>query len=582
MNDFSSTGLKPEILKAIEALGFTKPTPIQAQSIPVLIEGNRDLVGFAATGTGKTAAFSLPIIHKIDPKNESVQAIILCPTRELCLQITNDIKDYTQFMPNISTVAVYGGEAMDKQIRLLKKGAHIVVGTPGRVHDMLRRKVLKIGEVSWVVLDEADEMLSMGFKEEMEFILEYAPAERQTLMFSATMPKEIQSIAKTFMNDPLHVKVQNDNTSALNVSHDYYLVKAKDKYTALRRLADINPNIFAIVFCRTREDTKQIAAKLIEDGYNADSLHGDLSQAQRDLVMQRFRSNHLQILVATDVAARGIDVDDLTHVINMELPENVETYIHRSGRTGRAGKTGTSVCILHIKELKRLSFFEKKTGKEFQKKSVPNGKEICEKRLFHLIEAVEKVDTSDGRIEPFMDVIYKKLSWMSREELIKNFVALEFQQLLEHYRNADDVNLTEKEGRAGRATKEPKEYGGANDREKTKRNGSAENGFVRFYMNIGKAQKINPGRIIELLNSVKELRNANVGKIFLEDQYCSFDIESGYEEALMTQFRSKQVSGIFVKVTKELPAFVSKFSGKKSGNSEFNSKFEGKKKKKKY
>jgi ATP-dependent RNA helicase DeaD len=576
MITFSETGLKPELLQAVDALGFINPTPIQAESIPALLNLKQDVIGFAATGTGKTAAFSLPIIHYIDNKNSKVQAIILCPTRELCLQITNDIKDYTKFLPSINTVAVYGGESIDKQIKLLRKGAHIVVGTPGRVSDMLRRKILDIESVDWVVLDEADEMLSMGFLEEMEFILEFTPENRTTLMFSATMPKEIERLAKNYMQEPLRLSVQKENTTTANVSHEYYVVKAKDKYTALRRIADMNPNIYAIVFCRTREDCKQIADKFIEDGYNADALHGDLSQSQRDLVMHRFRTKHLQMLIATDVAARGIDVDNLTHVINMELPDNIESYIHRSGRTGRAGNTGISLSILHIKELRRISFLEKKVGKKIERKNVPTGNEICERQLLNLIDKVQNVETDNEQLSHFMPGIVQKLESMSKEDLIKNFVALEFNQLLQHYKGAEDINPgndkddrgykvegrdrgsyeerpsrrdDRRDGRSGR--EEGRDSG---DRRKSRERVASESGFVRFYINIGKVQKVNPGRIIELLNSVRALRDARVGKILIEDQYSSVDIEAGFEDELVSGFRSKQIAGVPVNISQDKPA----------------------------
>lgn len=579
---FQEISLREEILQAVDDLGFQHPTPIQEVSIPLLLEERKDLIGFAATGTGKTAAFSLPIIHFTDTKEHRVQAIILCPTRELCLQITNDIKDFTKYLPKIQTVAVYGGESIEKQIKLLKKGAHIVVGTPGRVSDMLRRKILEIEAVDWVVLDEADEMLSMGFLEEMEFILEYTPEERTTLMFSATMPREIEQIAHNYMKSPQKISVQRENTTSANVSHEYYVVKAKDKYTALRRIADMNPNIYAIVFCRTREDCKQIADKLIADGYNADALHGDLSQAQRDLVMHRFRTKHLQMLIATDVAARGIDVENLSHVINMELPDQIESYIHRSGRTGRAGNTGVSVTILHSRETKRISFLERKLGKKVEKKLVPGGREICEKQLFTLIDKIEKVQESSAEVNHFLPHILEKLQDLSKEDLIKNLVNLEFSQILAHYKSAEDINHHERDEKKGRSEersgREGRDSRNGRDRwedrpsrdrgdsrernesregrgERSSKSGrGSESGFTRFYLNIGKFQKVNPARVIDLLNSVRSLREARVGKILIDDQVTSFDIESGYEEDLMSGFRSRQVNGVHVELSTEKPA----------------------------
>lgn len=550
MNDFASIGLKPEILSALQTIGFVKPTQIQEAAIPQLLTSGQDLIGLAATGTGKTAAFSLPIIHHVDTGNRHIQAIILCPTRELCLQITRDIKNFTQNLPQIRTVAVYGGESIEKQIRLLERGAHIVVGTPGRVCDMLRRKRLVIDAVSWVVLDEADEMLSMGFKEDMEFILRYTPKDRQTVMFSATMPRDIEGITKEFMHDAARIEVQRANKSAANVDHEYYLVNARDKYAALRRIADLNPNIYAIVFCRTRRDTKEIAASFLEDGYNADALHGDLSQAQRDVVMQRFRDKHLQILVATDVAARGIDVDVLTHVINMGLPESIDSYIHRSGRTGRAGNMGISASIINRKELRKIGFFEKKTGKKFEKKEVPSGKEVCEKQLFHYLNTLEDAPALNPDLEELLSRAYEKMESISKEDLIKNLVSLQFHKLLKDYNGANDLNISEKRG------KDERKSSRKDKRRKSKddRKFSSEAGFVRLYLNVGRKQSVNPGRIISLINRVPGMRDAEIGRIDLQDNFTGVDVDLKYEDILLSRFKSTQISGVKAYFSHSKPA----------------------------
>jgi ATP-dependent RNA helicase DeaD len=572
MNDFASTGLKPEVLSALAEIGFVKPTQIQEAAIPQLLTSGQDLIGLAATGTGKTAAFSLPIVHHVDPNNRHIQAIILCPTRELCLQITKDIKNFTAHLPQIRTVSVYGGESIEKQIRLLERGAHIVVGTPGRVCDMLRRKRLIIDSVSWVVLDEADEMLSMGFKEDMEFILRYTPENRQTVMFSATMPREIEGITKEFMQDAARIEVQRANKSAANVEHEYYLVNARDRYAALRRIADLNPNIYAIVFCRTRRDTKEIAAQLLDDGYNADALHGDLSQAQRDLVMQRFRDKHLQILVATDVAARGIDVDVLTHVINMGFPDNEDAYIHRSGRTGRAGNLGISISIINRKELRRVRFFEKKTGKTFQKREVPTAAEVTEKQLFHYLEKIEQAPALNSDLLPFLPKVYEKMESLSKEDLIKNLVSLEFHQMLKDYQEATDLNIEAKPSREER--RKHKKERRKNER-KDNRKFSTESGFVRLYLNAGRQQNINPGRIISLINKVPGMRDAEIGRIDLHDSYTAVDVDLQYEDILLSRYKSTQISGVKTYFSHSKP------SGAKSSYKSKKKDFKKSKKKKK-
>ncbi len=423
-------GLSPNLMKGIEELGFKIPTPIQEEIIPIFFEKENDIVGLAQTGTGKTAAFGLPIIEQIDIRNKSVQALILAPTRELCIQISKDLKNYSKYIKGLHVVPVYGGASIDTQIRALKKGAHIIVATPGRMLDLINRKVAKIANVRTVVLDEADEMLNMGFRDDLDSILEKTPGIKRTLLFSATMLKEVARIAKNYMNNPIEITVGTQNAGAENIRHIYYQVHARNRYLVLKRIADINPDIYGIVFCRTRMETKEVADKLIKDGYNADAIHGDLSQSQRDQVMKRFREKSLQMLVATDVAARGIDVNDISHIINYNLPEDNEVYTHRSGRTGRAGKSGISIAIVNYREKNKIPQIEKNIRKNFEKLPVPSGVEICNKQLFKLIDRMEKVVVDEAQIAPFMDIVNKKLEWLSKEQIIKHFVSLEFNRFL--------------------------------------------------------------------------------------------------------------------------------------------------------
>ena len=423
---FEETGLRPELLRALADVGFTQPTPIQEKMIPLLLEPAGDMVALAQTGTGKTAAFGLPLLHRTDAQDTHVQTLVLCPTRELCNQIAGDLESLSQHLEGVRVAAVYGGANIEGQIRALKRGAQVVVGTPGRVHDLIRRKTLKVDHVEHLVLDEADEMLSMGFKEELEAIIGHTPDERQTLLFSATMPDHT---AQNFVHQPTQVSVGAKNAGADTVQHRYYVVNARDRYAALKRIVDVHPDIYGIIFCRTRQETKDVAAKLGGDGYNADALHGDLSQAQRDYVMGQFRDKTLQLLVATDVAARGIDVNDLTHVVNYNLPDDPETYTHRSGRTGRAGQRGTSIAIVHRRELNRIRRIEKMIKKEFVSALVPTGREICENQLFHLVDKVENTEVDHEQIDSYLPAIYKKLESLSREELIKHFVSAEFKPL---------------------------------------------------------------------------------------------------------------------------------------------------------
>ena len=453
MQHFKQTKLDTNILKAISEMGFKTPTPIQAKTIPHLMNSNLDLIATAQTGTGKTAAFGLPSIHLTNLKYNDTQTLVLCPTRELCIQIAKDLAKYSKYLKGLNILAVYGGSDIKTQIRSLNKGAHIVIGTPGRTKDLIKRKKLNIGRIARIILDEADEMLTMGFKEDLEMILSHTPKEKQTLLFSATMSKKVIAITDSYMNHPEKIAATQMNIAAENVQHIYYMVNAKERYEVIKRIADINPNIYGIVFCRTRRETKEIANKLMNDGYNADTLNGDLSQAERDEVMTRFRKRRLQLLVATDVAARGLDVEDLSHIINFNLPDDFEIYIHRSGRTGRAGKKGVSIAIVHTREMRKIREIEKKTQIVFLREDVPSGMDICKTRLYNLIDKVENVDVDEQIIAQFMPDIYKKLEWLERDELIKHFVSTEFNRYLSYYKNARDINVSSNSKNQERKTK---------------------------------------------------------------------------------------------------------------------------------
>ena len=543
---FSHTFLKDELLTAIKELGFKKPTPIQEKVIPHLLSSNQDLIASAQTGTGKTAAFGLPLLNLTQVEDLRTQTIILCPTRELCIQITNDLKKYSKYIKGINIVAVYGGASIETQIKGLNRGAHIVIGTPGRTKDLIKRKKLSIINVERVILDEADEMLSMGFKEDLEAILAKTPKIKQTLLFSATMTKNVIAVTKKYMRNALEISVASIKMTAENVTHVLYTVQAKDRYEVIKRVADINPDIYGLVFCRTRRETKEIANKLMNDNYNADTLHGDLSQPQRDEVMGRFRKRQIQLLVATDVAARGLDVVDLTHVINYNLPDDDGIYIHRSGRTGRAGKKGISIAIVHGRETRKINEIENKYGISFTKNLVPTGEEICQKRLFALIDKIETVNVNEKQIEPFLPVIYKKLDWLDREKLIKHFVSAEFNRYLSYYKNAKDINLTDR----------PK----GRKRGKTSKQARRQTPFEKFYINIGFKNKINPGRLIELINDCLNSRDAVIGHIEILKKFSFFEIEGKYEAQLVNSIKNKKFEGIplLIETAKEKPLYVSK------------------------
>lgn len=544
MNTFEEIGLGPEIVKAVSDLGYENPTEIQQKAIPYVLSSQTDLVALAQTGTGKTAAFSLPVLEKIDIDEKSVQCLVLCPTRELCLQITKDIEGFSKYMKKLDVIPVYGGTSIDKQIRDLKRGGQIVVGTPGRIIDLLKRKKLNIQNIRWLVLDEADEMLSMGFKDDLDTILSETPEERQTLLFSATMPREIASIAENYMHDPMEISVGKKNNASNNVKHEYYVVHARDRYNALKRIADMNPDIYGIVFCRTRKETKDVADQLMQDGYNADALHGDLSQAQRDQVMGKFRVKHLQILVATDVAARGLDVNDLTHVINYNLPDDIEVYIHRSGRTGRAGKNGVSIAIAHSREIGRVRDVERKVGQKFERKMVPGGKEICEKQLFNLVDKVENVEVNDDQIEEYLSVIYKKLEWLNREDLIKRFVSVEFNRFLSYYEDAPDLNVTVRD----RNDRRNDRRGDRNDRNGRDRDRGNRGNFARFFLNLGNKDNLTAGKLIGIINEQPALRKIDIGKIDIMNNFSFFEVDKKHERDLLGALNGVDYEGSAISV----------------------------------
>jgi ATP-dependent RNA helicase DeaD len=542
---FEETGIRPELLQAIEELGYEKPMPVQQQVIPVILQGERDIIALAQTGTGKTAAFGLPLISRINEKNINPQVLILCPTRELCLQIARDLSNYGQFIVNFYVVPVYGGASIDTQIKQLKQGAQVVVATPGRMNDLIRRSKINLKDIHSVVLDEADEMLNMGFQEELNSILEEVPSTRRTLLFSATMPREVASIASNYMKDTLEITVGTKNAGAENVKHQYYVVLAHDRYMALKRIADFYPDIYGIIFCRTRQETKDVAEKLMKDGYNADALHGDLSQQQRDYVMQRFRLKNIQMLVATDVAARGLDVDDLTHVINYNLPDDVEIYTHRSGRTGRAGKSGISISICHTKERFKISQIERTIKQKFEVKLVPTGKEICEKQLIHLVDKMEKVEVNESQIEEFLPVIFTKLELMSREDLIKKFVSTEFNRFLEYYKNAQDINVTMNDRR------ESSPRGEYSDR--PSRTVAATKGFTLLRLNMGKMDGLNPKALIGLISDQTRNRSILIGKADIQRSFTLFEVESAQVDSIFQSFKGFQKDGrrIYVERSRE-------------------------------
>lgn len=529
MDSFIETGLKPEIIAAITDMGFETPTPIQVKAIPQLLTSDRDIIALAQTGTGKTAAFGLPTVHLTEVSDRSTQTIILCPTRELCLQIAKDLNKFAAKIKGLSVLAVYGGTSIDTQIRALRKGAQIVVGTPGRTKDLINRRRLNLENVERVVLDEADEMLTMGFKDDLDAILSATPDDKTTLLFSATMSREVLRISENYMENPVEIKVAKMNLAAKNVTHVYHMVQARDRYEVIKRIADMNPNIYAIIFCRTRRETMEVANKLMYDGYNADVLNGDLSQNQRDEVMNKFRKKQLQILVATDVAARGLDVDELTHVINYNLPDDPEVYVHRSGRTGRAGKSGISIAVVHSRERNKLRDIERKAGIQFSKELVPSGMDICKTQLMTLIDKVEKVEVDERMIEQFLPAIFEKLEHLDREELIKHFVSTEFNRFLTYYKNARDINIADR---------------GDKRNERRSRDERRRTPYTRLFINVGASNRLDPGRLIGLINQGLDSGNAGIGKIEILRNFSFFEIEEGIENDLIDALKGRNFEGV--------------------------------------
>jgi len=511
-------GIDKRILKAITEMGFTAPMPVQQEVIPFLLQQTRDLVGLAHTGTGKTAAFGIPIIQKIDPSSTKTQALILAPTRELCLQITDELSHYAQHIENLHIVPIYGGANIVSQIKQVAQGAQIVVATPGRMLDMLKRKKVNVSTISWLVLDEADEMLDMGFKDDLNAILSGTPEQKRVLLFSATMPRGIEAIARSYMKKPAEITVGLRNMGAENISHQYYVVHAKDRYVALKRIADYYPDIYAIIFCRTKIETQEVAASLIKDGYNADALHGDLSQPQRDSVMNRFRTKNLQMLVATDVAARGIDVTNLTHIINYNLPDDIENYTHRSGRTGRAGKSGISIVIINLKEDFRIKHIEKQIGKKFVQVKIPTGPEICAKQLLHLIEKVKNTEIQHQEIEAFLPAVYEQLKGITKEEIIQRFVSAEFNRFLSYYRNAADINV--ESGRSGGV--------------------GSGSGSVRLFINLGQMDRFNDRRLKAYLQETVNMPDLRISHVDVLRCNSFFETDAGQVEIIIAKLTKEK------------------------------------------
>lgn len=531
------------MLHGITEMGFESPMPVQEKVIPVLLGDEvRDVVALAQTGTGKTAAFGLPVIQRIDTSIRRPQALIIAPTRELCLQIAGDLADFSKYTPELSVLPVYGGSSIESQIRALRSGVQIIVATPGRLIDLINRGVVKLGDVHTVVLDEADEMLNMGFIDDINQILSHVPEDRRMLMFSATMPKEVAKIANKFMQSPMEIVVGTRNEGAENVRHIYYMVNARDKYLALKRVADNSPNIYAIIFCRTRRDTQEIADHLIADGYNAEALHGDLSQQQRDIVMKKFRDKVIPLLVATDVAARGLDVDNLTHVINYGLPDDTSVYTHRSGRTGRAGKTGVSIAIIHSREKGRLREIEKIIGKKFERKEVPTPEHIIEKQLYNLADRLERVEVNDQEIDKYFLGVSRKLSWLSSDDLLKRVLSLEFNRLLDYYKDAPKIDfIDEKPERKSKKRHEQGDSIPRNDKEKDRR--TAERGMSRIYVNVGKSDGFFAGNLIEILNKNVTGARVDVGRIDLLRGYSLFDVKKSDAKRVVSALRSIDFMG---------------------------------------
>ena len=530
MESFKTLGLSQGLVESVQQLGFETPTPIQQKAIPVLLgEGSRDFVGLAQTGTGKTAAFGLPLLELVDDKQRDTQALVLAPTRELGLQIANDLENFSEKFKSFNIVAVYGGASISEQIRKVKRGAQIIVATPGRLIDLIDRKAINLAAIRYVVLDEADEMLNMGFKDDLDKILSFTPDEKVTWLFSATMPKEVRNIMKNYMSDPYELTVGEKNTGNVNIEHMYVVTQEKDRYLALKRILDYTPDIFGIIFCRTRIDTQRIAEMLMKDGYNADALHGDLTQQQRDRVMMQFRNRALQILVATDVAARGIDVEDVTHVIHMNIPDEMEFYTHRSGRTARAGKKGISLAMVSKRELGKVKQIEKTLKSPFKRMMIPSGAEVCQKQLLALMHKVHEVKVNEAELEEFLPAVYEELKDLTKQELIKRFASIEFNRFLDYYRNAPDLNQEHRKS----------EGGGSEERYVT---GS------RFFINVGKMDNVDVSRLLEMLDDHAGVQKKYIGRIDLKGAYSFFEVEKEKAEDIIKGFANVEYQGRQVRV----------------------------------
>ena len=546
MSEFKKIGLEENLVLAVEKMGFETPSEVQSKTVPILLEKDTDLVALAQTGTGKTAAFGLPMIQKIDVNSKTTQGLILSPTRELCLQITNEIKQYGQFYKGLNVTAIYGGASITDQARSVKRGAQIIVATPGRMKDMIKRKLVDISQIKYSVLDEADEMLNMGFYEDITDILSFTPDEKNTWLFSATMPREVSSIAKKFMNNPIEITVGTKNVGSDQVSHEYYLVKSSDRYVALKRLVDANPHIFSVIFCRTKRDTQKVAEKLIEDGYNAGALHGDLSQGQRDLVMKSFRNKQIQFLVATDVAARGIDVDNITHVINYQLPDEIETYTHRSGRTGRAGKTGISLVIISKSELRKIGHIQKKIKKEFTKKDIPSSEEICKVQLFTLANKVNETEVNNN-IDEYIEDINNLFKKTKKADLIKKFFSVEFNRYFDYYKKSKNLNIE-----------------GGNQHSYSDFSDSDDSSSARFFINVGQKDGYDWMSLKDFLKDVLELGRDDVFKVDVKESFSFFNTEEEHKDKILAFFTDFKQNGRFVNV--EESKDIKRNSGKGRSN----------------
>lgn len=541
MNEFEGLGLNENLVKAVTDLGFDTPTPIQLKAIPILLSGTTDFVGLAQTGTGKTAAFGLPLLHLTEPENKYPQALIVCPTRELCLQICNDLQDLKKYSRNIVAEPVYGGASIVMQIRALKKGVHIVVATPGRLIDMIERKAIDLQKVKYVVLDEADEMLNMGFRDDIDFVLKNTINRESIWLFSATMPAAVKAISKNFMTNPQEITVGKKNTANVNIDHQYFITPAQSRYETLKRLIDFNPGMYGIIFTRTKADASEITERLLKEGYDIEALHGDLTQQQRDKVMQRFRQKSIQLLIATDVAARGIDVEGITHVINFELPDDIEVYTHRSGRTARAGKSGICISICHSRESFKIKQLERMTNAQFHKLDIPGGKDVCRKQFFHFMDKLIQADTSHGDYETYMPDLQKKFADISKEEVLKRVAALEFDHFLKYYENADDLNARQDYRERRNDASNGKQQGTGRERERNSY--QRDNGFTRLFINLGTKDGFYKASFLQFILDESNLKKEVLGKIDLRDMNSWVEIDKSVAGKMMKSMDGKNYNG---------------------------------------